>query len=642
MQKEELLELLQKASEAYYNNKELLLTDEEYDSLTQLAEENGWLIQDTEINDGIQIDVNNEVHHSKPMKSLKKANSIQEVNKFYEETKACGAKTYTIEPKLDGLALSIHYVSDNEVILSTRGNGEVGENVTYLIESDKLNIENLPLSQPNKNIKELRGELYCSKSDLIVNNQNKTNDKYSNERSAVAGIVSKGKLGLDFNAKLSFATYFAVDQNDEFTEIPNEVLSAKDLFPKNISTTFDELAQNIELAKVWRAECSAPTDGIVIKPNEQIKIGETSHHPKEYIAFKYPGEQKVTKVEDITFTIGNTGKITPRVKIAPITIDGVTITNITGNNYKWLQEKRIAKGAEVLVKRANDVIPAIVMTTKESNETLEIPKVCPYCNNELNYKYNEQGQESKDLFCLNPNCESRKSYMMTNVVAKQCLDIDGLSGEVLKALKLESVVDLMSLDLKELEEVKFDSSGVSLGKARAKLIYDNIQKAKNDTQPYRWLLALGIPTLGSVTAKKILKEFNSLEELFVDKDESIKKIEKINGLGNSFIKSFEAYFEIAKKTFNDLISIGCVMDKTDNITVKGYYCHTGKVPQEFKNRDELISELEKQGWIFTKSITKDTNVLLTEDKTKMSSKMKKAISLNIPISNFEEFSKNEL
>ena len=157
MQKEELLELLQKASEAYYNNKELLLTDEEYDSLTQLAEENGWLIQDTEINDGIQIDVNNEVHHSKPMKSLKKANSIQEVNKFYEETKAHGAKTYTIEPKLDGLALSIHYISDNEVVLSTRGNGEVGENVTYLIESDKLNIENLPLSQPNKNIKELRG-----------------------------------------------------------------------------------------------------------------------------------------------------------------------------------------------------------------------------------------------------------------------------------------------------------------------------------------------------------------------------------------------------------------------------------------------------------------------------------------------------
>ena len=153
MQKEELLELLQKASEAYYNNKELLLTDEEYDSLTQLAEGNGWLIQDTEINDGIQIDVNNEVHHSKPMKSLKKANSIQEVNKFYEETKAYGAKTYTIEPKLDGLALSIHYVSDNEVVLSTRGNGEVGENVTYLIESDKLNIENLPLSQPNKNIK---------------------------------------------------------------------------------------------------------------------------------------------------------------------------------------------------------------------------------------------------------------------------------------------------------------------------------------------------------------------------------------------------------------------------------------------------------------------------------------------------------
>ena len=642
MQKEELLELLKNASEAYYNNQELLLTDEEYDSLTQLAEENGWLIQDTEINDGIEIDVNNEVHHTKPMKSLKKANSIQEVNKYYDETKSYGAKTYSIEPKLDGLALSVHYISDNEVILSTRGNGEVGENVTYLIESDKLTIENLPLQRPNANIKELRGELYSSKSDLIINNQNKVNDKYSNERSAVAGIVSKGKLGLDFNAKLSFATYFAVDQNDEFTEIPTNVFSAKDLFPKNSASTFEELTENIEQAKIWQMDCSAPTDGIVIKPNEQIKIGETSHHPKEYIAFKYPGEQKVTKVEDISFTIGNTGKVTPRVKISPITIDGVTITNITGNNFKWLQEKKISKGAEVLVKRANDVIPAIVMTTKESDEELEFPKVCPYCNGALDYKYHEQGQESKDLFCLNPNCESRKSYMMTNIVAKQCLDIDGLSGEVLKALKLESVVDLMNLDLKELEEVKFDSSGVSLGKTRAKLIYDNIQKAKNDTQPYRWLLSFGIPTLGSVTAKKILKEFDSLEELFSDKNKSIEKIKSINGLGNAFIKSFEEYFEIAKATFNELNNIGCVMDKSDNITVKGYYCHTGKVPQNFKNRDELISELEKQGWIFTKSINKDTNVLLTEDKTKMSSKMKKAISLNIPIMNFEEFSTNKL
>ena len=130
--------------------------------------------------------------------------------------------------------------------------------------------------------------------------------------------------------------------------------------------------------------------------------------------------------------------------------------------------------------------------------------------------------------------------------------------------------------------------------------------------------------------------------MFSDKNKSIEKIKSINGLGNAFVKSFEEYFEIAKATFNELNNIGCVMDKSDNITVKGYYCHTGKVPQNFKNRDELISELEKQGWIFTKSINKDTNVLLTEDKTKMSSKMKKAISLNIPIMNFEEFSNDKL
>lgn len=637
MNKNELLELLKNASEAYYNNKELILSDEEYDSLMQLAEEKGWLVQDDKINDGAKLNFSKEVIHTKPMKSLKKANSEKELEAYYKETKNHGAESYVIEPKLDGLALSIYYDENNEIILSTRGNGNVGENVTYLLKDKNLNIKNIPLEKPNEKIKELRGELFSSKKDLIINNKNKPKDKFSNERSAVTGIVSKSKLGLDYKGQLTFVTYFAIDTEDNFVKIPKTIFNARDLFPSNRAYSFEELLDNVNKAKLWREECMAPTDGIVIKPLENITIGETNHHPKEYIAFKYPGEQKVTTVEDISFTIGNTGKITPRVKISPITIDGVTITNITGNNFKWLQEKKVSKGAEVLVKRANDVIPAIVMTIKESNKELKIPKVCPYCNNALDYKYNEQGQESKDLFCLNPNCESRKSYMMTNIVGKQCLDIDGLSGEVLKTLKLESVVDLMNLDLKELEEVKFDSSGVSLGKIRAKLIYDNIQKAKNDTQPYRWLLSFGIPTLGSVTAKKILKEFESLEELFSDKNKSIKKIKSINGLGNAFVKSFEEYFEIAKTTFNELNSIGCVMDKFDNITVKGYYCHTGKVPQNFKNRDELISELEKQGWIFTKSINKDTNILLTEDKTKMSSKMKKAASLNIPIMTYQEF-----
>lgn len=637
MNKNELLELLKNASEAYYNNKELILSDEEYDSLMQLAEEKGWLVQDDKINDGAKLNFSKEVIHTKPMKSLKKANSEKELEAYYKETKNHGAESYVIEPKLDGLALSIYYDENNEIILSTRGNGNVGENVTYLLKDKNLNIKNIPLEKPNEKIKELRGELFSSKKDLIINNKNKPKDKFSNERSAVAGIVSKSKLGLDYKGQLTFVTYFAIDTEDNFVKIPKTIFNARDLFPSNRAYSFEELLDNVNKAKLWREECMAPTDGIVIKPLENITIGETNHHPKEYIAFKYPGEQKVTTVEDISFTIGNTGKITPRVKISPITIDGVTITNITGNNFKWLQEKKVSKGAEVLVKRANDVIPAIVMTIKESDKELKIPKVCPYCNNALDYKYNEQGQESKDLFCLNPNCESRKSYMMTNIVGKQCLDIDGLSGEVLKTLKLESVVDLMNLDLKELEEVKFDSSGVSLGKIRAKLIYDNIQKAKNDTQPYRWLLSFGIPTLGSVTAKKILKEFESLEELFSDKNKSIKKIKSINGLGNAFVKSFEEYFEIAKTTFNELNSIGCVMDKFDNITVKGYYCHTGKVPQNFKNRDELISELEKQGWIFTKSINKDTNILLTEDKTKMSSKMKKAASLNIPIMTYQEF-----
>lgn len=633
--KQEILEKLQRASYAYYNDLESELTDEEYDSLSAFAEEQGWINQDESLNDNSEINLTNKVIHTTPMLSLAKAKTEEEILNFFNKAVSAGAKTFFVEPKLDGLALSIE-LDDNKKVktISSRGNGIEGEDLTYLLNNKELEIKNLFDNYSSlSNIDEIRGELVCSHEDLLFNNKSRK-ENFKNERNAVSGIVKKTKLGLGYQAKLHFIPYFGVSNNNLIL-LPDYLKEqSKFLFKENRASTFKELVKIIKEANIWRQSIGFPTDGIVIKPLESIAMGSTNHHPREYIAYKYPAEKKVTTVTNISFSIGKTGKVTPTIEAEPVELSGATVSNYTGNNYEWIKNKNISIGSKILVTRTNDVIPFIVSTVDNTNaKKLEIPEFCPYCNSKL------QGTSLKLLKCPNKKCPSRVVYQMEYVTHKNILNIDGLSTEILRSLpQIKDVNDMIELTYEDLKDLKYSNSGVSLGNVRAKQIHDRIIKAKTQTDDYKWLSALNIPNIANNTSKLILSKL-TLEELFEDLNKSKKVLKELNGIGPEILNTFEEYFNDSKEIINKLKNNGVVFNRKEISTIeqKGIIVHTGSVPEEFSNRGELKDYLETVGFKMGSGVNKKTDYLITEDKGSSSSKTKKARELNIPIVNWKEF-----
>ncbi len=633
--KTKILEKLKRASYAYYNELESKLTDEEYDSLSSFAEEQGWLNQDESLNDNSEIILTNKVIHSTPMLSLAKAKTEEEILSFFNKAISAGAKTFFVEPKLDGLALSVELDNNKKVkTISSRGNGIEGEDLTYLLNNKELYIKNLFDNYSSlSNIDEIRGELVCSHEDLLFNNKSRK-ENFKNERNAVSGIVKKAKLGLGYKAKLHFVPYFGVSNNNLIL-LPDSVKEqSKFLFKENKASTFKELVKIIKEANLWRQSIEFPTDGIVIKPLERIAMGNTNHHPREYIAYKYPAEKKVTTVTNISFSIGKTGKVTPTIEAEPVELSGATVSNYTGNNYEWIKNKNISIGSKILVTRTNDVIPFIVSTVDNTNaRKLEIPEFCPHCNSKL------QGPSLKLLKCPNKKCPSRVIYQMEYITHKNILNIDGLSTEILRSLpQVRDVNDMIELTYEDLKNLKYSNSGVSLGNIRAKQIYDEIVKAKTQTEDYKWLSALNIPNIANNTSKLILSKI-TLEELFEDLNKSKKVLKELNGIGPEILNTFEEYFNDSKEIVNKLKNNGVVFNRKEVSTTeqKGIIVHTGSVPEGFSNRGEFKDYLETVGFKMGSGVNKKTDYLITEEKDSSSSKSKKARELNIPIVNWEEF-----
>ena len=630
--KEEILNKLKLASQAYYNNEESILSDEEYDKLVLYAKDKGWLEQDKELNDGAEININTEdiIKHKVPMLSLAKANSLSDIENYfnYMLKNTTGKNIYFIEPKLDGLAASIVYNKDTKEIelIKSRGTGEYGENLSYLISTNDLEIENLLLKLPeNSNMTELRGELYCPKSALQYNNQNR-GIPFKNERIAAAGIVKKAKLGLGYKAKLRFTPYFAFNENQE-VELPQEFNSSITLFPKQKGAkTLEELNNMISLGKIWKDEIDAPTDGIVIKSNVIYNdFSSTNHHPKQFIAYKYPGESKMSKIIKVNWQMGKTGKYTPVANIEPVVIDGVEINNVTLNNIEWLNEREIKIGSIVEVIRANDVIPKILKVISNGDDTEEItpPEKCYYCNQNL-----------VNIICENDDCEFKQQQQIINAVGKGLLDIEGLNSSLITALKINSLKDLFDVELESLSNSKYES-GVSLGEKRAKEIYDKIQNSKNNTYDYVWLSIFNIPSVGKTTAKLLLKELGSIDNIL---NSDITTLSNIKGVGFITAQKIVESQDKCKLLWDYLLKevniTPLVEVKNSNSTT---FAVTGSVPETFKNRNEFVKYMEDKGYTYHSSIKKDTNILITDNPNSNSSKIVKARKLGLEIKSFENF-----
>ena len=660
---EQLIEELTQAAKAYYQEDKVLMTDAEYDTKIEYLEElvsKGALELTGDLSELLQtVSAGSEpegtvVYHDYPMLSLGKAKNTDELKAYHNRLVNGGATGFTLQMKFDGLALSAKYEKGKLTQLATRGDGVRGELLNHLINHDEVSVLGLPKTIDTDKSFELRGELYITDAQFEVINKNRkevTGEAFSNSRNAATGIVKRSIGGMGYEAELTFTAYsaykngeqidiYSVDNNEEIskvvevTEAEVKRLSTDELKLDSCtikSTNLKDLEQAVETFGVLRQQFGVPTDGVVIKPINELemlkKMGYTSRYPIAYIAFKYPGAKATTVVEEITVSVGKTGRLTPQARVRPVEVDGVIITNLTCHNYSWLSEMGIREGATVAVTRANDVIPAIdTVIDKGPNSAVKIPTHCPECGEKL-----KGDGTNKTLTCENQECPSRLLYYMKSIVGRNFLYLEGLGDVALEALVskgvLTSVVDLFKLteDILATAPTGTTSTGNVrlLGKGNAKNIMKSIERAKVDTDSNKLLASLNFEGMGPGTAKRLIAHFGGIVEVLNVQPEDLTQV---NQVGQSLVASFARHQKRAKGQLSELVELGVKINDPiqaeDNVEKKGTFSVSGGV-EGFANRNDFVAHMESLGWEFHRSPKKTTDVLFA-DPNGTSSKIKKA------------------
>ena len=669
MNNEDILKLtdeLKQAADAYYQGNNTTMSDEEYDAKIEHLEQQLELIDQDENKEATDDVIEaiekvlytvsagsepkgNIVIHDYPMLSLAKADDEDSLKRYHTRLVNGGAKGFSIQAKLDGLALSAKYVDGELTQLATRGDGVKGESLSHLINHKEVDIVGLPINIDNKENLEVRGELYITNSQFVEINKARssvTGENFAHSRNAAVGITKRSMSGLGYNAELSFTAYSAHKDGKQiaFDEIDGEISRVDKLTLNEVeansklksckieSVSFDDLKKLVDEIGVAREKFNIPTDGIVIKPTNDLemldKMGYTSRFPIAYIAYKYPGEKATTVIEEITVTVGKTGRLTPQARVKPVTIDGVTITNVTCHNYSWLNEMGIRVGSTVAITRANDVIPAIdVVIDKGPNDSIKPPKSCPECDGDL---LSDGTEFPKTLSCGSSTCPSKLLHYMKSVVGRAYLYIEGLGHVAIEALVREGVltsaVDLFKLTEDELAKIPTGETSTGnvrmLGAGNAKNIMKSVERAKENTDSNKLLASLNIDGVGPGTAKRLIDHFGGIKDVL---EVDVDRLSEVNQVGSTLIESFRKHQNRALSELNELIELGVKIndpEKKGNVEYKGTFSVSGSV-NGFANRNEFVEHMEKLGWEFHKSPKKTTDVLFA-DPNGTSSKIKKA------------------
>lgn len=668
------------ASRVYYEGKvEPLLTDSEFDekqaflaSVVDTITDSELLtkvqrILEGELNLGAELKISDEVVHAVPMLSLAKANSEEQLRKFLEKMIDSGAEGFKLQLKLDGFALSARYEDGVLNELSTRGDGAVGENSSFLLTTDGVSIVGLPREIDQKGSVELRGELFFTEdqfADVTAKRLALTGEPFKNSRNAVVGLRLKATKGLDFPVEFSFSAYGAWEGKrpielssisaDNFDTV--EELTLRELQDHAVAvtelTTVDEVLASVEQLGSLIDGFDAPNDGVVVKPANEAQLlaelGSNDHHPASQIAYKYPTPSFPTDILGITFSVGKTGKITPRAQLKPVDVMGTIIGSVSLHNYAWMVERDIRVGSKVAVTRANKVIPYIsaVIHNPESSVAPEIPTVCPACGGDL---LSEDGiWPPKTLRCNDMDCPSRDIYSILNAVGKANLDIDGMSGATVEYLneigKLNTIADLYDLTMDDLKESTFGYSPTGnprkLGEKRAQNILDHIEASKS-LPIVKVLTALSIQTLGGRASKSMVREFKTIQAIRSATATEIAKIDKLGAKKASLIVEGLLH---RSAVIDAMLAAGVAFTPpadTDgdsgSVTLSGLsFAISGPVPAPFPNRGAWVEFIEANGGEFH-SGPKATTSFMVADSEGSSSKVTKAKDLGVEFLTAEEF-----
>ncbi len=648
---DELIKIINKASEEYYTNDNPTITDQEYDDyyheLEKLEQQYPELIREdspTKRVGGKIIDEFKKVSHEIPMMSLGDIFSEDEIFEFDQRIKkTIPNPTYVCELKIDGLSVSLLYENGKLIRGATRGNGIIGEDITHNVET----IKSIPLIINDKRKIEVRGEIYMPKKSfnkLNQERQEKGESLFANPRNAAAGSVRQ--LDSKIAAKRNLSTFiYHLPSSDDFNiKYHHESLSfMKELgFVVNPNIKIaDNVNEVINYVKEWtekRESLPYEIDGIVIKVDkieDQKKLGYTSRTPKWAIAYKFPAVEVLTKIKNIEFCVGRTGKITPRADLDPVHLAGSIIKSVTLHNEDYIKEKDIMINDTIVLHKAGDVIPEVVKVLKERRTGIEIPfkmiKNCPICNSKL-----EKKETEANYFCPNPNCDARNIEGLIHFSSRETMNIEGFGESIVEDFYnegyLKTICDYYTLynhkeDLKELE---------GFGEKSINNLLQNIEKSKENSLE-KLLFALGIRYIGKKTAKILAINYRNIDKLMSAKYEDLVKIQDIGEvIADSVYKFFKEEKNI--KTINELKLLGVNMEYKGNESIDDNFNNktfvlTGTLSK--LTRDEASIEIENRGGKVTSSVTKKTDYVIVGENP--GSKYQKAKDLNINILNEEEF-----
>jgi len=639
--KEELEQLrkeIEYHNKLYYEQDEPEISDYEYDKLTQrlrkIESEHPELINVNSPSQkvgGKNKNIFTQVNHEVQMQSLQDVFSLEDVESFVDKViEEFGEKTeFCVETKIDGLSVSLEYENGILVRGSTRGDGFVGEDVTQNIKM----IKDIPEKLNTNDTIEVRGEVYLPRKEFDKINEDllaQNKQQLSNPRNAAAGTLRQLDSELVRKRNLSIFV-FNVQKGGKFAKHSESLdyldkAGLKTISLRYICRTKEEVISAINEIGRKRDELEYDIDGAVVKVDNLLirqEMGQTVKVPKWAVAYKYPPEQKETKVLDIVLQVGRTGQVTPVVILEPVRVAGSIISKTTLHNFDFMKEKDIRIGDKVVIQKAGDVIPEVdrVLIEKRdgTEKEFEIPKICPVCGEEL-----EKAGEEVALRCTNSECPAQTYRSITHFVSRDCMDISGLGDAI-----VETLIDKNLLkDITNIYELKFEDflSLEGFKEKSSQNLINAIEQSKNNS------LDIG------KKASKILAE--NFDDIYKIAEASVENLNALEDFGNIMAVSVNEFFrkpqtiEIIKKLDELGVNVkGSKKVKNSELLLGKTVCITGS----FDNfsRNDIVKLIESNSGKASSSVSKKTSYLIAGEAA--GSKLTKAQELGVEVISIEDF-----
>ncbi len=639
---EELTQQLVRYAEAYYDSDAPVISDAEYDALydelVQLEQESGFVLPGSPTKRvGANAGAFLPHTHIRRLYSLDKVRTEDALADWANRAiKAADGKNveFALEYKFDGLTVCLTYDNGRFVQGATRGNGVTGEGVYEQL----LTIKSIPKTIPFTGRMEVQGE--CIMRLSVLEELNQTSDEpLKNARNAAAGALRNTDPRVTASRKLDIFCYNV--GYIEGKELGNQrdmlAFLAQNGFPVSPYIRYchsaEELKREIDLAEQTRGKLDFLIDGMVIKVTDfalREVLGETEKFPRWAMAYKFAAEETTSVVEDVTWEVGRTGKLTPLAHLTPVELAGATIQRATLNNYDDIQRKRVKIGSRVFLRRSNDVIPEILGAVPDdtATEVIQKPTRCPVCGAHVE-------ENGAHLFCTNSlSCKAQITLRLAHYASRDAMDIESFSdktaAQLIEALGIRSIPELYALTHEQL--VALDRFGAK----KAQNLLDALEQSK--TRPLgAFLFALGIPNVGSKTAKDLAKRFGTLEAVRAATREELLAIPDVGEIVAESILSFFSDASIAEQ-IDALLAYG-VSPKSEKAAntaspIAGKtIVVTGTLPTLGRREAETL--IEQNGAKAAGSVSKKTDYVLYGESA--GSKLDKARELNIPLLTEPEF-----